>query len=232
MAAETLNCPMCGASVRTDAPNCEHCGARLATVACPACFGMMFLGSKFCSHCGAAAARAVEPTSKVELCPRCSVSMEGVEVGGTTLRECNKCHGVWVDPVMLEQVCTNNEKQVALLGNTSEVSDSKGRDLEQVRYLPCPVCRQLMNRIQFANCSRVIVDVCKKHGTWFDRDELRRIVEFIRTGGLLTAREREIAELEAKRKKLIETQAIMPGLAPEPASAMHASDINDVISAA
>ena len=89
-----------------------------------------------------------------------------------------------------------------------------------------------MNRIQFANCSRVIVDVCKKHGTWFDRDELRRIVEFIRTGGLLTAREREIAELEAKRKKLIQTQVIMPGLAPEGASAMHASDINDVVLAA
>ncbi len=223
---------MCGASARTDAPNCEHCGARLATVACPACFGMMFLGSKFCSHCGAAAARAVEPTTKVELCPRCDTAMECVEVGGTTLRECNKCHGVWVDPVMLEQVCTNNEKQVALLGTTSEAADEKGRELEKIRYLPCPVCRQLMNRLQFANCSRVIVDVCKKHGTWFDRDELRRIVEFIRTGGLLTAREREIAELEAKRKKLIEKQVIISGVAAEPTHQMGASDISDVISAA
>jgi Zn-finger nucleic acid-binding protein len=158
--------------------------------------------------------------------------MEAAQVGTTSLRECSKCHGVWVDPVMLEQICTNNEKQVALLGNTSEASSAQGRDLEKIRYLPCPVCRQLMNRLQFANCSRVIVDVCKKHGTWFDRDELRRIVEFIRTGGLLTAREREIAELEAKRKKLMQTQAIMAGLTPDPPESMRASDISDVISAA
>lgn len=158
--------------------------------------------------------------------------MESVEVGGTNLRECGKCQGVWVDPVMLEQVCTNNEKQVALLGNTSEATGNEGRDIEKVRYLPCPVCRSLMNRVQFANCSRVIVDICKAHGTWFDRDELRRIVEFIRSGGLLTSREREIAELEAKRKKLIMTRSVMPDVSPTPIVGMDSTDLGDVISAA
>ena len=47
------------------------------------------------------------------------------------------------------------------------------------------------NRINFAKCSGVIVDVCKGHGTWFDRDELTRIVEFIRGGGLDAARAKE-----------------------------------------
>jgi hypothetical protein len=46
------------------------------------------------------------------------------------------------------------------------------------------------------------VDVCKGHGTWFDRDELRRIVEFIRSGGLELAREKELAELEERRREL------------------------------
>lgn len=59
-----------------------------------------------------------------------------------------------------------------------------------------------MNRVNFANCSHVVVDVCTQHGTWFDRDELRRIVEFIRAGGLEAARERQIAELEEQRRRL------------------------------
>jgi Zn-finger nucleic acid-binding protein len=57
-----------------------------------------------------------------------------------------------------------------------------------------------MNRVNFANFSGVIVDVCRQHGTWFDRDELRRIVEFIRAGGLDKARAREIQNLEADRR--------------------------------
>jgi Zn-finger nucleic acid-binding protein len=48
----------------------------------------------------------------------------------------------------------------------------------------------------------VIVDVCREHGTWFDRDELRRIVEFIRDGGFDKARAREMEDLEAKRRQL------------------------------
>ena len=56
-----------------------------------------------------------------------------------------------------------------------------------------------MNRVNFAHCSHVIVNVCSEHGTWFDRDELRRIVEFIRAGGLTNARAEEIANLERER---------------------------------
>src|SRR5258705_13880277 len=59
-----------------------------------------------------------------------------------------------------------------------------------------------MNRINFARCSGVIVDVCKGHGTWFDRDELSRIVEFIRGGGLEAARDKEKAQLEEARREL------------------------------
>ena len=58
MEAQTLNCPMCGAAASSEATQCEHCGARLATVACPSCFGMIFQGAKFCSHCGAKVDRA------------------------------------------------------------------------------------------------------------------------------------------------------------------------------
>jgi hypothetical protein len=60
----------------------------------------------------------------------------------------------------------------------------------------------MMNRINFARCSGVIVDVCKGHGTWFDRDELSAIVQFIGGGGLEVARAKEKHELEFQRQQL------------------------------
>jgi len=75
-------------------------------------------------------------------------------------------------------------------------------DHNKVSYVPCPQCSQLMNRINFAHCSGVIVDVCKGHGTWFDRDELSKIVQFIRGGGLEMARQKEKLEIEYQREQL------------------------------
>ena len=213
MPAETLNCPMCGAPASTEATQCDHCGARLATVTCPSCFGMMFAGEKFCSHCGAKAA-PVETAAgaKPELCPRCRVEMNAVVIGGANLRECPRCAGIWADADSLEKICEDQEKQTAVLGTAAPLATPDTVDLERnIRYIPCPVCGKLMNRVNFAHCSHVIVDVCSQHGTWFDRDELRRIVEFIRSGGLMKARAQEIADLERERRAA-EGHAVSPDL--------------------
>jgi len=203
MPAEVLKCPMCGASASTDAPRCEHCGARLATVACPSCFGMMFIGQKFCPHCGARADRAEVEAAVSRQCPRCRTGMTAVELGNVELVECPRCEGIWVDKLSLEQICADRERQAAVLGMPSQLPQDEAGSLEQkIRYLPCPICGKLMNRVNFARCSHVVVDVCAEHGTWFDRDELRRIVEFIRAGGLDQARAKELAELEEQRRAL------------------------------
>src|SRR6202453_845041 len=182
MPAEPLNCPMCGAAAATEATRCEHCGARLATVACPSCFGMMFVGQQFCPHCGAKADRQDSPApAPPEPCPRCKTMLEAVVIGGSNLRECPKCEGIWTDAETIRQICASREQQAAVLGMATHLPSNDGVELEkQIRYLPCPVCGELMNRVNFANFSSVIVDVCRQHGTWFDRGELRRIVEFIR----------------------------------------------------
>lgn len=198
--AQTLNCPMCGAPASSTANLCEHCGARLATVACPSCFGMMFLGQKFCPHCGAQAQRTEVAGGDSKLCPRCRVRMEAIVVGKENLSECPKCAGIWADADTLHQICDDREEQAAVLGMADHVPAPEAASVEQqIRYVPCPVCKKLMNRVNFANCSHVVVDVCKQHGTWFDKDELRRIIEFIRAGGLDQARARELADLEEAR---------------------------------
>jgi Zn-finger nucleic acid-binding protein len=207
MQAETLNCPSCGAAVLADATHCSFCEARLATVACPRCFAMMFVGSKHCPSCGAKAAQAEVVEAASRKCPRCRVGLEAIEVGGATLRECPRCDGLWVDVESFQRICEEREEQSALLGAAALVPKQQLAGApDKIRYVPCPECGQLMNRVNFARSSGVIVDVCKGHGTWFDRDELREIVEFIRGGGMEAARSREKRELEEERQRLRQEQ--------------------------
>jgi Zn-finger nucleic acid-binding protein len=202
MEASTLNCPMCGAPATSDATACGHCGARLATVACPSCFGMIFLGSKFCPHCGAKVDRAAENDTALP-CPRCRQPLAAIALGATKAMECPWCSGLWIDTATFNQICQDREKQADVIREDLPPLPPGLADfsLDAVRYVPCPVCKKLMNRVNFAHCSGVILDICKGDGVWFDRDELRRIVEFIRAGGLETARTRDIELWNSEKKR-------------------------------
>lgn len=208
MNAETLNCPTCGAAVSTAATHCSFCDARLATVACPRCFAMMFVGSLHCSRCGAKATKAEKLEAASRRCPRCRVEMEAIAVGSASLRECARCDGMWVDVESFEKIISEREEQSVVLGAPVQVQKRSGESHEpnKVRYVPCPECNQLMNRVNFAHCSGVVVDVCKGHGTWFDRDELQQIVEFIQSGGLEVSRAREKREIVEERQQLRQEQ--------------------------
>ena len=127
--------------------------------------------------------------------------MTAFTIAGSDLLECSRCDGIWTDAGTLRQICTDHEKQAAVLNMPGPPLEPGGLEKE-IRYLPCPVCHQLMNRVNFARCSHVIVDVCKAHGTWFDKDELRRLVQFIRAGGLEKARGLQIADMEEARRRL------------------------------
>ena len=201
MDAKTFNCPMCGAPASPGAVRCDHCRAPLASVACPACFGMVFQGSQFCPHCGAKLGQP-EPVTEpaVMLCPRCQGPMSSVVIGTSKLDECEVCKGVWTDVETLNAIRDNSLKlaaaDVVTAPETKPVQFTP--ELDNIRYLPCPVCKKLMNRVNFGGISGVIVDVCRGHGTWFDPGELQHIVEFIRTGGIDESRRREQASLAAR----------------------------------
>ena len=202
MHAATLNCLMCGAPSRSDAPNCAHCGARLATVACPTCFGMIFQGSKYCPHCGTSV--HLDTGQKTDLpCPHCKTNLEHKQIGSSKVCECAGCHGLWIEVATFEKICVDREKQSVVLGSASDAFvPGQHKANFKVRYVPCPVCSTLMHRTNFARCSGVIIDVCKRHGTWFDQDELHHIVQFIHAGGLDLAREKEKAAALAAARRL------------------------------
>ena len=198
--ALTLRCHSCGAGVASDWPNCRHCGVRLATVACPTCFGMMFLGSKFCGHCGAVAVKW-EADPATQKCPSCRGAMLHGTIGPTSVHECRRCFGLWLDKTSFDVVCRDQERQASVLASRSLDSAGDAEAASEIRYRRCMVCSDLMHRTNYARCSGVIIDTCAKHGVWFDRNELRHIVEFIQKGGLTRSREREVEELEARARR-------------------------------
>lgn len=162
----------------------------------------MFEGSKFCGHCGAIAAPVeVSLDDKSSDCPRCSSDLEKLQIAETQLLGCGRCDGLWISGTIFEDICSDAEKRSAVLGFFDK-REKRLQTFTKVNYVPCPECRQLMNRSNFARASGVIVDICKQHGVWFDADELPTIIGFIQKGGMELARQREKNELDEARNKL------------------------------
>jgi Zn-finger nucleic acid-binding protein/ribosomal protein L40E len=202
MEARVIRCSGCGASVPFDAPQCPYCRAQLATVACPACFALVPLTASHCPACGAdLAPRAVE-TPDGAPCPACSKALATARVGDLEVHECQACGGLWLDRAVFEDLGASRERQGAVLGALPAASAPAPATLEAIQYRPCPSCRQRMNRVNYARRSGVVLDVCKEHGLWFDKDELRRVLGFIAEGGLDRARELELEELKAAKRAM------------------------------
>ncbi len=204
--AGALRCPSCGAPATPDSTACPYCGTLLALVACPSCFAKLFRGTRFCAQCGAEAVREEAKPRPARPCPECQRPFSPVKVGSVTLDECTRCGGLWVDSASFRRVCEETEEQTVVLKAISSRPEAAPPTGGPQRYWPCPECRRLMNRQNFARVSGIIVDVCRGHGVWFNQGELRRIVEFIRAGGMERARAREKSELRDERARLHRAQ--------------------------
>jgi Zn-finger nucleic acid-binding protein len=202
------HCPNCGAAAAPESIRCAYCSSTLATQICASCYGAIFTGMKHCPWCGSQAT-AVLPVKSADLkCPRCSVNLMLVRARAEILHECESCGGLWLGKETLEKICREKEEQEAVLNLELEIErrEPPGTHRQTRVYIPCPVCLKLMNRNNFARCSGIVIDWCKAHGTWLDRDELKNIVMFIQGGGLKKARRREYARLEEERRHLREEQ--------------------------
>jgi Zn-finger nucleic acid-binding protein len=112
---------------------------------------------------------------------------------------------MWSDVETFERICATREERSAVLGFIGQ-RQLNAEPLSKVSYVPCPDCKQLMNRSNFAKASGVIIDTCKKHGVWFDAGELPQIIEFIQKGGMEISRQRERSEIEADRNRIKDEQ--------------------------
>jgi Zn-finger nucleic acid-binding protein len=172
----------------------------------------MFVGSQYCGHCGVKAVIPDVQNGAAGDCPRCRRTLDYLKIEAITLRECQRCGGMWSDVETFESVCADRERQSTVLGFVAR-RELAAAPPTKISYVPCPECKQLMNRSNFARASGVIIDTCKRHGVWFDADELPRIIGFIQKGGMEMARQRERNEIEQEREHLKEERRKLGALA-------------------
>jgi Zn-finger nucleic acid-binding protein len=201
--------------------NCTNCSAPLPQ------------NSIQCTYCGGRndidlAGVHYYTTHEIEserICPRCNIGLKTIDLnvkGRFLVERCDRCLGLFFDPNELEalleatisNVFTINRSQ---LDNINTVSKND----YGVSYIKCPVCSNIMNRVNFGVKSGVIIDRCREHGVWLDGGELKHLFEWMKAGGNLLQQEREIEqkrielrELERENRQKL-TQSTSGGVYPD-----------------
>ena len=206
---KAVHCPSCGGRLNPDLRACPQCGTTVATRRCGICFDLNLIGDRNCRRCGEylpdenSGSRS-EPLS----CPGCGAPMTSRILEGTTFDECDHCGGLWLHPTSMKKVTTDGNARARLRPHDLPKMTRSGRAQPAVTYRKCPIGHKLMNRSNFARGAGVIVDVCREHGSYFDRGELTHIFHFIEGGGLEKARRRgeearRSAERDERRKAIL-----------------------------
>jgi Zn-finger nucleic acid-binding protein len=118
--------------------------------------------------------------------------------------ECSSCGGLWIEREIFEALADHarsGKLPEGFAGGAPAAADPDTWE-PRFRYRSCVTCGTLMNRRNYGRRSGVIVDVCARHGLWFDLHELERLLRWIHEGGEAQAErlEQEQARVEARRK--------------------------------
>jgi len=189
--APTFKCSVCGAPARAGDFSCQYCGAGIATVRCGHCFHMNMAEAHRCSGCGGELGGVIESQRLGKHCSDCLEPLEALREPAGALLVCRRCGGQFVEHALLRSLLEQYERTGLAFPDAPYHKPVPKAALERVHYRPCTVCEQMMNRKNFGGSSGVIVDVCAKHGTWFDAGELPQVLEFVKSGGLVRERLRE-----------------------------------------
>jgi Zn-finger nucleic acid-binding protein len=195
--AAASTCEACGASRGVGARRCGACGAAAPEATCARCYHASDASAARCDGCGEELGLEPVGAPGALRCAACYEQTRAFDLPGGRLYDCLSCGGQFVDLAALAALVAAHEgrpgpRPAARLGALDAL----------VRYRACPICHDRMNRKNFAGSSGVVVDVCRAHGTFFDRGELPRLLAFVGSGGLERARlrrEREAKERERSR---------------------------------
>lgn len=104
------------------------------------------------------------------LCPQCGCLLKGQRAGRFRLDACEDCGGVWVSHEQLQKMVVSNSTRLLDLARaaagTATEKDAKPRVDRR-----CPDCDK---GLKPKTVKGLDIDICKKHGTWFDAEELVR----------------------------------------------------------
>lgn len=211
--------------------HCPECSAGIATVRCGACFHMNVPEDPLCSGCGQPL--GLEPVGEPTyvMCTRCERPMESFKGGPGSLFDCGGCGGQFVEHQLLRDLLERRERYGESAPRRPPRFDPSA---QPIVYVKCPMCQATMNRKNFGRSSGVIVDVCARHGTWFDSGELPRVLAFVEGGGLAEARrrEREDRQREAARARAGQAEQTLGRLSEPVGGSPHFRSTGAVVDAA
>jgi Zn-finger nucleic acid-binding protein len=174
---------------------------------CPECYCRLPNDAKFCVECGLGIhPQPLETEAAGWSCPRCKVKLQRRRVGELDLFECADCGGVWMPEEAFDEIIRRKDAARAAQeyeGAPPRRSNFRSPPGAEIRYLPCPICENPMNRRNFGRRSGVIIDSCRDHGVWLDNQELNRIIRFVEAGGLEQTRAEEAEDLKREKRRRV-----------------------------
>ena len=106
-------------------------------------------------------------------CPVCKEPLVVLELEQVEVDYCTSCSGVWLDAGELELLLETDEDRSRLGNLFKEAGEIKEKSHD------CPICGKQMKKFEIGEKGKVVVDKCRKnHGIWFDKGELKKVVEF------------------------------------------------------
>ncbi|MBS3913921.1 MAG: zf-TFIIB domain-containing protein, partial [Bacteroidetes bacterium] len=177
---------------------------------CNNCSAPLPANIQYCSYCGVRndvdlhgkhAYRVISQASE-RICPECSVKLQAVVLEMQPplhIERCTNCFGLFFDPGEVETLLEAAVSPVytvnrELLGN---INNDRYQRNKPVKYLECPVCLNIMNRVVFGHKSGVVIDQCRAHGIWLDGGEISHLLEWKKAGGQILHQQKQ-AELQQK----------------------------------
>jgi Zn-finger nucleic acid-binding protein len=217
--AAVIRCSSCGAPREGTARACRFCASEftlherdLDTI-CPGCMARVSGRARFCHHCGTPVLTTQAAVGESAYrCPSCAerraLASRRLGQANVALFECSACGGLWIEKeifeVMADRARSGKLPEGFGGGEPAAAEPAPGPAGQRLQYRPCVTCGALMNRQNYGRKSGVILDVCARHGLWFDLHELDRLLRWIRQGGETRAGNLQLEQerTEARQKAL------------------------------
>ena len=182
------SCVNCSAPLPSDTSCCRYCGTRN---------DMDFGASNRFGVSGEASGRQ---------CPYCRIPLQTIHPtpdNAFAIERCETCFGLFFDPGEIQAFLQAsvapafeiNFKEIANINN------ERGNKDRKVRYIKCPECGKIMNRVNFGFRSGVVMDQCRQHGVWLDNGELIHLMEWKNAGGQLLDEQKKTERLKEEQRK-------------------------------
>ncbi len=167
----------CSAPLEPDTNRCQYCGVR----------NDVDLQAKHDF--------SIENPRSERICPQCNIPLQTINLKVNDhlyIERCSECFGLFFNPGEIDTLLDNavSGAETISLKHIQNINDDRYQS-EMVKYIKCPVCRILMNRVSFGYRSGVVIDQCGKHGIWLDNGEITHLMEWKKAGGQLLAQQKQ-----------------------------------------